>query len=129
MLWSRRRPRRLHSDPTMHEMSIAESILNIVDEYMMNENGRTLKEVAVEIGELVAVVPDSLTFCYDVLIEDTPYKNSKLKIDIIPLNGKCTDCNRSSKIINYEFICPHCKSSRLEIQGGQELRISHLEVD
>ena len=113
----------------MHEMSIAQSILNIVDEYMINENGHHLKEVAVEIGELVAVVPDSLTFCYEVLIEDTPYKNSKLDITIIPLTGTCTDCSQSVKIKNYEFICPHCQSTKLEIQGGQELRITHLEVD
>jgi hydrogenase nickel incorporation protein HypA/HybF len=113
----------------MHEMSIAQSILDIVDEYMSKENGQLLKEVAVEIGELVAVVPDSLTFCYDVLIEDTPYQNSKLKITIIPLNGTCSECNRSFKIKNYEFICPNCQSTHLQVQGGQELRISHLEVD
>jgi hydrogenase nickel incorporation protein HypA/HybF len=113
----------------MHEMSIAQSILNIVDDYMVNENDCTLKEVAVEIGELVAVVPDSLTFCYEVLIEDTPYKNSKLDIKIIPLRGRCMDCSQSVKIKNYEFICPHCRSTKLEIDGGQELRITHLEVD
>ncbi|MCK4754717.1 MAG: hydrogenase maturation nickel metallochaperone HypA, partial [Calditrichia bacterium] len=39
----------------MHEMSIAQSILDIVDEYMTKENGRKLMEVAVEVGELVAV--------------------------------------------------------------------------
>lgn len=112
----------------MHEMSIAQSILNIVDEYMANENGQKLKEVAVEIGELVAVVPDSLTFCYDVLVEDTDYKDSKLNIHIIPLNGTCSDCSRSFKIKNYEFICPLCQSTAIQVQGGQELRISHLEV-
>ena len=110
-------------------MSIAQSILDIVDEYMTTENGQKLKEVAVEIGELVAVVPDSLTFCYDVLVEETPYKNSKLNIHIIPLEGTCSDCNRSFKIKNYEFLCPECQSADLQIKGGQELRISHLEVE
>ena len=113
----------------MHEMSIAQSILNIVDEYMTRENGQKLKEVAVEIGELVAVVPDSLTFCYEVLVEDTDYRDSALNIQIIPLKGTCTACSRSFKIKNYEFLCPHCQSTSLEIQGGQELRITHLEVE
>ena len=113
----------------MHEMSIAQSILSIVDEYMMKENGQILKEVAVEIGELVAVVPDSLTFCYDVLVEDSPYKNSKLNINMIPLNGTCSDCNHTFQIKNYEFICPQCQLTNINIQGGQELRITHLEVE
>jgi hydrogenase nickel incorporation protein HypA/HybF len=110
-------------------MSIAQSILDIVDEYMTNENGRKLREVAVEIGELVAVVPDSLTFCYEVLIEETPYRESKLSIDIIPLSGTCSDCGTSFKINNYEFVCSNCQSTGIQIKGGQELRISHLEVE
>ena len=43
-------------------MSIAQSILDIVDEYMAKEDNVKLLEVAVEIGELVAVVPESLSF-------------------------------------------------------------------
>ena len=113
----------------MHEMSIAQSILDIVDEYMLNENGQCLKEVAVEIGELVAVVPDSLTFCFEVLVEDTPYRGSRLSISIIPLNGTCSDCRHSFRIKNYMFKCPTCQSTNLQIQGGQELKISHLEVE
>lgn len=113
----------------MHEMSIAQSILDIVHEYMSKENGQILREVAVEIGELVAVVPDSLTFCYEVIVEDTPYKDSKLNIQIIPLSGTCSDCSKSFKIKNFEFNCPNCDSTNLQVKGGQELRISHLEVD
>jgi hydrogenase nickel incorporation protein HypA/HybF len=113
----------------MHEMSIAQSILDIVDEYMTKENGRKLMEVAVEVGELVAVVPDSLTFCYEVLVENSPYRESKLSINIIPLTGTCSDCNYSFKIENFEFVCPNCKSSSIAVKGGQELRITHLEVE
>ena len=40
----------------MHEMSIAQSILDVVDEYMVNEDGKKLLEVAVEVGELVAEI-------------------------------------------------------------------------
>ena len=113
----------------MHEMSIAQNILDIVDEYMTNEDGQKLKEVAVEIGELVAVVPDSLTFCYDVLIEETPYQDSKLSIGIIPLSGSCPVCNKLFKIKNYDFACPSCQSTDIQVMGGQELRITHLEVE
>ena len=85
-------------------MSIAQSILDIVDEYMTKENGRKLMEVAVEVGELVAVVPDSLTFCYEALVENSPYRDSKLSINIIPLTGTCPDCGKSFKINNTDVL-------------------------
>jgi len=113
----------------MHEMSIAQSILDIVDEYMKKENSGKLAEVAIEIGELTAVVPDSLTFCYEVLVEDTPYRDSKISIHIIPLTGTCPACGITFKIKNFEFLCPNCQSPGIEVEGGQELRVSHLEVE
>jgi hydrogenase nickel incorporation protein HypA/HybF len=110
-------------------MSIAQGILDIVDEYMTKENGRKLMEVAVEVGELTAVVPDSLTFCFEALVENSPYQDSKISINIIPLTGTCSDCGNSFKIKNFEFVCPDCQSTGIGVNGGQELRISHLEVE
>jgi hydrogenase nickel incorporation protein HypA/HybF len=113
----------------MHEMSIAQNILEIVDEYMAREPAAKLLEVVVEIGEMVAVVPDSLNFCYDVLVEDSKYQDSKLIINILPLRGSCISCGHEFKIENYNFNCPSCHSLDLQVQGGQELRITHLEVE
>lgn len=112
----------------MHEMSIAQNILEIVDEYMAREPAAKLLEVVVEIGEMVAVVPDSLYFCYDVLVENSKYRDSKLIINILPLQGSCRSCGHVFKIENYNFNCPSCHSPDLHVQGGQELRITHLEV-
>ncbi len=58
----------------MHEMSLAQNILEIVQDTMSREklNGPgKLREVAVQVGELVAVVPESLEFCFNVLTENT----------------------------------------------------------
>jgi len=113
----------------MHEISLAQNILDIIDETLANEKFTTLKEVVVEIGELVAVVPDSLQFCYTALIEHTPYHDSKLSINILPLEAKCKSCSLKFKINNLSFNCPVCQSQDLEIVQGQELRISHVEVE
>ena len=110
-------------------MSIAQSILDIVDDYMTKENGGKLVEVAIEVGELTAVVPDSLTFCYEALVDNSPYQDSKIKINIIPLTGNCSDCGKLFKIEKFEFLCPTCQSSDISVEGGQELRITHLEVE
>ena len=113
----------------MHEMSIAQSILDIVDDYMSKEDGRKLTEVAVEVGELVAVVPDSLIFCYDALIENTAYHGSNLIVTVLPLMAKCTNCSETTKIENFNFICSACQSTEIQVNDAQALRISHLEVE
>jgi len=113
----------------MHEMSIAQNILEIVDEYMVREPASKLVEVVVEIGEMVAVVPESLHFCYDVLVEKSKYQDSKLILNVLPLQGSCRSCGFVFKIENYNFNCPSCHSADLDVQGGQELRITHLEVE
>ncbi len=112
----------------MHEMSLAQNILDIVDEYMRDEKGKLL-EVAVEVGELVAVVPDSLTFCYEALVDNTSYEGSKIVIKVLPLSATCKNCSKSFKIEDFNFICPQCKNTDVMVQSGQELRISHLEVE
>ena len=113
----------------MHEMSIAQSISDIVDDYMAKEESNKLTEVAVEVGELVAVVPESLIFCYDALVENTTYQGSKLVITVLPLIAECSECKQKTKIEDFNFCCSTCQSTDIRVNGGQELRISHLEVE
>ena len=115
----------------MHEMSIAQDILEIVQDTLSKErlNGSAkLKEVAVQIGELVAVVPESLEFCFNVLTENTEMNGALLKIEIIPLTGRCQDCRHQFHVENFSFSCPHCHSVKIDIIQGEELIIRHLEV-
>lgn len=112
----------------MHEMSLAQSIIDIIEEYMQDEEGKLL-EVAVEVGELVAVVPDSLSFCYQALVEDTRYHGSKISVTVLPLTANCKACATSFHVEQFNFICPRCQNTDLSVTSGQELRISHLEVE
>jgi len=113
----------------MHEMSIAQNIVEIVTETLREHTGAVLQEVGVDIGELVAVVPESLEFCYNVLIEETPLAGSELNINILPLMGICKSCNKEVHVENMIFICPHCSSYSIEIYQGEELNLSYLEVE
>ncbi len=112
-------------------MSLAQNILEIVQDIMSREKlngpGR-LKEVAVQVGELVAVVPESLEFCFNVLTENTKLSGAQLKIEILPLSADCQDCRHQFHVENFVFSCPRCHSTKIEIIQGQELIIRHLEV-
>ena len=113
----------------MHEMSIAQNIISIVDETLAGEEYQRLLEVVVDIGELVAVVPESLEFCFMAITEKTKYQDSKLTINILPLVGRCRKCRAESRIRHFDFVCNACLGRELDIIQGEELKISHLEVD
>jgi len=113
----------------MHELSLAQNIIEIVQDIIQDQNGAVVTEVAVDIGELVAVVPDSLEFCYNTLIEDTTLKGSRLKVNIIPLKGTCSACATEFHIKDMVFLCPQCDSTSITVNQGQELKISYLEVE
>jgi hydrogenase nickel incorporation protein HypA/HybF len=112
----------------MHEMSIALSIIDIVNDKLVENERSRLKKIVVDIGELVAVVPDSLQFCYETIVNNTEYHNATLNINTIPLKIKCSNCNIESGIEKFAFLCPKCESTRIQVISGEELNIRYLEV-
>ena len=113
----------------MHEMSIAQSIIDIVDDTLAENEKNKLREIVVDIGELVAVVPESLQFCFEAIVSDTIYEKAELKINIKALKINCNDCDVESKIEKYSFMCPNCDSTNISVLSGEELNIRYLEVD
>lgn len=113
----------------MHEMSIAQSLIQIIREEMTRHNVARLKSVRLHIGQLSAVVPESLSFCFSIMTEGTALEGTELIMDIVPLLGSCRDCGRRFEIENYVFECPACKSKWVDLLAGQELQVSEMEVE
>ena len=113
----------------MHEMSIAQSLFDILREEMVKNNAKTLRSVKLRIGELSAIVPDSLSFCFQVMTQGTDMEGAELIMDIIPLEGMCNSCGKSFEIKGYAFKCPHCEGTEIETVSGQDLSIVEMVVD
>jgi len=112
----------------MHELSIANSIVETVLREMQKKQLPEIKSIVLRIGALSGVVPDALQFGYDALVIDTPLAQTQLKIELIPVQGKCNHCQRRFEVQDFVFACPHCGSGDLDITHGEELDIAYLEV-
>jgi hydrogenase nickel incorporation protein HypA/HybF len=112
----------------MHEMGIAQSILDIVEQEMARHGATKLTTIRLVVGEFTAVVPESLTFCFEVLTKDTPFEGVKLEMEKVPLTGKCTVCETEFVVQDYQFICPHCGSNQVETLSGKELFVKEIEA-
>ena len=113
----------------MHEMSIAQSVIDIIKEEMQKNNVTILKSARLHIGQMSAIVPDSLAFCFEVITTGTELEGAKLIMDIIPLKGYCRSCDSEFEIKDYAFFCPSCESTEIETIGGQDLSIVEMEVE
>jgi len=113
----------------MHEMSIAQSLVDILKEEMVKNNARVLKSVRLNVGQMSAVVPDSLSFCFQVITKETELEGAELVMEVIPLEGLCKECKETFEIKDYAFQCPHCGSKEIETIAGQDLSIVEIEVN
>ena len=68
----------------MHEMGIALQIIEIATASIPADAGQVrVEKINLKIGKLAAVVPDSLRFCFDVAVKDTPLDGARLTIEEI----------------------------------------------
>jgi hydrogenase nickel incorporation protein HypA/HybF len=113
----------------MHEMGIANSILETVQNEMRRyPDGRPLK-VGVRIGELAAVNPESLQFCFEALSRETDLEGLELEITVCPRRHRCRQCGHEYRVRDYDFACPQCQGTWSDCIGGDELALGYLEVE
>jgi hydrogenase nickel incorporation protein HypA/HybF len=113
----------------MHEMSIVQSIIDIVQQEMARHQVSKVTVIRLVVGEFTAVVPDSLTFCFELITKDTPLEGVKIELEQVPLTGRCRACGKEFPIVEYRFVCPECQSNEIEAVSGKELFIKEIEAE
>jgi hydrogenase nickel incorporation protein HypA/HybF len=113
----------------MHEMSLAEGIVQLIDDSAAKNQFQRVKTVWLEIGPLAAVEPEALRFCFDVATRGTLAENAKLDIITTAASAWCFSCGETVTISERNGVCPNCGSYQVQVTGGDELRIKELEVD
>ena len=115
--------------PPMHELSVAEGVLDIVRQYVAPERAAAVRGVRVKVGVLSGVMPESLDFSFSAIVADTPWQHATLEIERVPAVCRCDACTRSFEIEEVSFLCPHCDSTAIHLTSGQELQVMTIDVD
>lgn len=110
----------------MHEMAIAGSVL---DSVLRHAEGRQVTHVQLKVGHLRQVVPDSLTFGWELITKGTAAEGAVLGIERIEALGACRACGEETTQRGFPFRCGACEGFDLEIVRGNELLIDWLEVE
>jgi hydrogenase nickel incorporation protein HypA/HybF len=115
----------------MHEMSLAENMLSIIEQQAQAQPQpfRRVHAVVLEIGVLAAVEPEAMRFCFEAVTRGTIAEGAQLKIVEISGQGWCMECAKTVQLAERYGLCPECSGTRVAITGGDRMRVVELDVE
>ncbi|MEL7644134.1 MAG: hydrogenase maturation nickel metallochaperone HypA [bacterium] len=116
-------------ESAIHEVGIAESIMQITRQVAEQNNMIKVTSLLVEIGQFSGVEPHALEFAWEFVSKGTVAEGSTLEIERPPLVLFCTHC-----LIEYpgdmeDLRCPNCKDEVFEIRKGREMLVRSISGD
>ncbi|MDH4286702.1 MAG: hydrogenase maturation nickel metallochaperone HypA [Gallionella sp.] len=112
----------------MHEMSLAESALQIIEDAAQRQGFSRVKTVWLEIGQLACVEQDAMRFCFDEVVKGSLAEGANLEIVETPGRGRCGQCGSEAQIAMLYEACPQCGSYKMQVVAGDAMRVKELEV-
>ncbi len=113
----------------MHEMSLAENILQIIEDAGVKQKFTHVKTVRLEIGQLSCVEPDALRFHFEAVTRDSIAHQAQLEIIKIPGHGCCNQCTHEMPLDSIYDSCSNCGNYDICIIRGDEMRVKELDVE
>lgn len=113
----------------MHEMSLAEGILQLVEDTARRENAQVVREVVLEIGQLAQVEVEALRFCFDVVTRDSVAHGAALSIVSVPGTAWCLPCAQTVALPEPLGACPLCGRHQVQVTGGTDMRVKEIAID
>lgn len=112
----------------MHELSIAQNIVEIINQHVPEEDLHRVRSIFTTVGEHSGVVADSLSFSYQAITSSTLLELSHLEIERIPYIIRCSGCGNKSPMEIGNRLCPACGGMETEIVSGLELHVREIEL-
>ncbi len=113
----------------MHELSLAQSVLEIIEESAQVQCFNRVRSVILEIGKLSSVDPDAMRFCFDAAMKGSLAEGARLDIVEMPGQGWCARCAREVTVVALYEPCPYCGDFQVRVTGGDAMRVKELEVE
>ena len=113
----------------MHELSLAQSLVEQIQSAAAAENAVRVLRIVVEIGPYAGVETVAFEFAFPFAAEDTLAADAELVVEEVPAMVECDACRATSRCEPTRLICPACGSDRVEIRGGHEFLIRAIELE
>ncbi|HEV1996612.1 MAG TPA: hydrogenase maturation nickel metallochaperone HypA [Candidatus Dormibacteraeota bacterium] len=112
----------------MHELSIAQSIVEMVDEVAEREGAKRVSTINLRLGAMSSVVEEALLFSFDLVAAGTAAEGARLAVEKVPLVVFCPHCDAERTLSSPVFTCPLCGSPTHTVVSGKELEVTSVEL-
>lgn len=110
----------------MHELGIIAEAVRIVEDTARRQQLKKIDTLVLQIGELSSVIPYYVEQCYPAAAYGTMLENTKLKIEVLPGNGRCKSCGKVFNVLENRRVCPDCGENECELLSGREFIIKEI---
>jgi len=113
----------------VHEQALARTLLREVAAVCRQRRLGAVRSVAVELGELSGYEPALLASAFHELSAEWLGAAAELELRVVPLTAECVDCGTAFPIEDFTFVCPSCRSGRVRVVRGEEVRLLGLSAE
>jgi len=113
----------------MHELSITQSMVDLVLDEARKAEAARVKKISLVIGEMSGIVDDCVQFYFELISKDTIASEATLSFKKVPVEAHCRNCGEVFTPEEFDWSCPRCHNTSIEIKTGNELYVESIEVE
>ena len=87
-----------------------------------------IHELRLRVGRLSGVVPEALSYAFEVLRAGTIAAEAQLEIESVPAVMWCETCESEFESPQFTCECPGCGVASRELRRGREMELVSMEI-
>ena len=112
----------------MHELALARSLVELVDDHAARHGARRVRRIHVRLGQL-SVMTRALYVCFAPAARGSRCEDAVLEIEEVPLTVKCMHCREIKEPSGrFNFRCPDCGMPTPEVVTGREMQLVSIDL-
>lgn len=114
----------------MHELSVAQYLIEAACEAAENEGSRRITRLNVRIGALSGIVNEALQFSFDLVADGTACEAAALNLENVAVSVHCRQCDAAHELPEpWRLVCPICGAPTPDVLAGRELELVSIEIE
>ncbi|UCE59246.1 MAG: hydrogenase maturation nickel metallochaperone HypA [Phycisphaerales bacterium] len=113
----------------MHELSIVSSLLEVAVDQAQQHQAVGIKRIHCRIGCLRQVDRNLLRQAFELARQSTLAKDATLEVVHVGMHLRCRECAHEVDLNGWQFECPACASTDVDLGGGDELELTSMELE
>ncbi|GAA4890234.1 hydrogenase maturation nickel metallochaperone HypA [Ferrimonas pelagia] len=110
----------------MHELGVVIEVVRNVRNVVKQNELSEVESITLQIGQLCSMIPKYVKECYPAAVDGTELEQTELKIEVIPANGLCHQCQQVFNVLEHRSRCPSCDSEKWGLLSGKEFMIKEI---